>query len=54
MKPNYIAHYVDAKTGKYMYSIPYYWYSTVENDKTRIPYYGLKYKTIEDYENEQN
>lgn len=52
MKPNYIAHYKDANTGQYMYSIPYYW--PVENDETRIPYYGLKYTTFEEYENEQN
>lgn len=53
MTPNYIAHYVDGSTNEYMYSIPYYW--PVENDLSRNKFYaGMKYRTLEQYEELKN
>ena len=51
MLPNKITHYIDAKTGRYLYSIPF---CDPDNIYTGWPYKtNDKYKTYEEYLEEQ-
>ena len=49
-EPNYIAHYINADTGEYMYSIPYYWPKEMGIHSQMYPYNkNMKYVTLEEY-----
>lgn len=49
-EPNYIAHYVDADTGNYMYSIPYYWPREMGMHPQLYPYNkNTQYVSLEEY-----
>jgi len=48
-QPNKICHYIDATTGKRLYSIPFYDPEYIYGGEPLIP--GMRYTTFEEYEN---